>query len=187
MDSFIFDISYEEKDRDKRDKLSALQLTEAEWDRIDLFQNVLQMTTSSCFALRQLITCGQSAQNAQHAFSADLRSTLHLAIPALEKLHAEWTAKSAQPKYSVFHDALGEALSKVDEYYQKTSNSNSYMFAMGTRICRLVVPFLIELSSVLDPRKKLSYFEKHWPKALQKEANKNMEDTVRVMLCFMLN
>ncbi|KAJ7369154.1 hypothetical protein DFH08DRAFT_929063 [Mycena albidolilacea] len=90
--------------------------------------------------------------DAQHAFSADLRSTLHLAIPALKKLHAEWTVKSTKPKYSVFHDAIDEALQKVDEYYQKSSNSNSYMFAM-----------------VLDPREKFSYFEKHWPEALQTE------------------
>ncbi|KAJ6589546.1 ribonuclease H-like domain-containing protein, partial [Mycena capillaripes] len=102
------------------------------------------------------------AQDAQHAFSADLRSTLHLAIPALEKLHAEWTAKSTNEKYLVFHDALKEALLKVDEYYQKTSSSNSYMFAM-----------------VLDPRKKLAYFQKNWPKSLQNEATKNMEETVR--------
>ncbi|KAJ7662624.1 hypothetical protein DFH06DRAFT_987267, partial [Mycena polygramma] len=53
---------------------------------------------------------------------------------------------------------------KVDEYYQKTSNSNSYMFAM-----------------VLDPRKKLSYFQKHWPKSLQDQAKSNMEKTVPVL------
>ncbi|KAJ7156688.1 hypothetical protein C8R46DRAFT_1294370 [Mycena filopes] len=117
VDTFIFEIARDEKDREKREKLTALQLTEAKWSRIDLFLNVLQ-----------------SAQNAQHAFSADLRSTLHLAIPALEKLHAEWTVKSNQAKYSVFHDALEQALLKVDEHYQKTSNSNSYMFAMGTFI-----------------------------------------------------
>ncbi|KAJ6563197.1 hypothetical protein B0H10DRAFT_1966223 [Mycena sp. CBHHK59/15] len=115
VDTFIFEIAYDEKDREKREKLTDLQLTEDEWSRIDLFLNVLQ-----------------SAQNTQHAFSSDLRSTLHLAIPALKRLHAEWTAKSEQPKYSAFHTALAEALLKVDKYYQKTSNSNSYMFAMGT-------------------------------------------------------
>ncbi|KAJ7827304.1 hypothetical protein B0H13DRAFT_2373910 [Mycena leptocephala] len=32
---------------------------------------------------------------------------------------------------------------------------------------------------VLDPRKKLSYFQKHWPKNRQKDANKNMEATAQ--------
>ncbi|KAJ7883860.1 hypothetical protein B0H14DRAFT_3432671 [Mycena olivaceomarginata] len=114
FDTFVFAIARDEKDTEKCQKLTALQLTEDEWNRIDLFLNVLQ-----------------SAQDAQHAFSADLRSTLHLAIPALEQLHTEWTAKSTKEKYSAFHPAIEEALLKVDEYYQKTSNSNSYMFAIG--------------------------------------------------------
>ncbi|KAJ6527371.1 hypothetical protein B0H19DRAFT_1083923 [Mycena capillaripes] len=113
VDTFIFEIAFDEKDYQKRDNLTALRLTEAEWGRIDLLLNVLQ-----------------SAQDAQHAFSADLRSTLHLAIPALDKLHAEWTAKSTNEKYSVFHDALTEVLLKVDEYYHKTSSTNSYMLAI---------------------------------------------------------
>jgi hypothetical protein len=43
VDTFVFEIAREEKDREKRDKLTALQLTEAEWDQIDLFLNVLQV------------------------------------------------------------------------------------------------------------------------------------------------
>ncbi|KAJ7662720.1 hypothetical protein DFH06DRAFT_987171, partial [Mycena polygramma] len=58
---------------------------------------------------------------------------------------------------------------KVDEYYQKMSNSNSYMFAM-----------------VLDPRKKLSYFQKHWPKSLQDQAKSNIEKTVPVLFALAL-
>jgi hypothetical protein len=43
VDTFVFEIAHEEKDHEKRDKLTALQLTETEWDRIDLFLNVLQV------------------------------------------------------------------------------------------------------------------------------------------------
>ncbi|KAJ7715225.1 hypothetical protein DFH07DRAFT_785644, partial [Mycena maculata] len=138
---FISEIAANERDREKSDKLEALQLTADEWNRIDLFLNVLQ-----------------SAQDAQHQFSSDLRSTLHLAIPALEKLHAEWTSKGSKEKYFPFHEAIEAALSKVDEYYKKTGNSNSYVLAM-----------------VLDPRRKLVYFEKHWPKSLQASAKKALE------------
>ena len=126
----MFEIAEDEKDWDKRDKLLALQLADDEWERIDLFLRVLQVLFVY-LRVSPKLTVLKSAQDAQHAFSADFRSTLPLTIPALEKLHAEWTANATQDKYSVFHDALNEALLKVDEYYQKTSNSNSYMFAMG--------------------------------------------------------
>ncbi|KAF7346742.1 putative AC transposase [Mycena sanguinolenta] len=141
VDQFVSEIAANERDREKSDKLEALQLSADEWTRIDLFLNVLQ-----------------SAQDAQHQFSSDLRSTLHLAIPALEKLHAEWTSKGSKEKYSPFHEAIEAALLKVNEYYQKTSNSNSYVLAM-----------------VLDPQRKLAYFEKHWPKSLQASAKKELE------------
>lgn len=77
------------------------------------------------------LTQPQFAEDSQHKFSSDLKSTLHLALPALESLHAGWTKCAADPKYRNFSDPLAQALAKVDEYYQKTSNSNAYMFAMG--------------------------------------------------------
>ncbi|KAJ7454473.1 hypothetical protein FB451DRAFT_1049702, partial [Mycena latifolia] len=58
---------------------------------------------------------------------------------------------------------------KVDEYYQKTGNSNSYVLAM-----------------VLDPRRKLAYFEKHWPKSLQASAKKALEKMVGLDRAFKL-
>jgi hypothetical protein len=116
VDTFVFEIAREEKDREKCDKLTALQLTEAEWDQIDLFRNVLRVLVLPLHPSSSWNDF-QSAQDAQHTFSADLRSTLHLTIPALEKLHAEWTVKSTKPKYYIFHDAIDEALQKVDKYY----------------------------------------------------------------------
>ncbi|KAJ6587285.1 hypothetical protein B0H10DRAFT_1204461 [Mycena sp. CBHHK59/15] len=108
---------------------------------------------------------GKSARNSQNynfLMTNGIESTLHLAIPALESLHAVWTKRSDDPEFSRFHNALGQALAKVDEYYNKTSNSNSYMFAM-----------------VLDPRKKLSHFKKHWPAGLQDAALADMEETFK--------
>ncbi|KAJ7824706.1 hypothetical protein B0H13DRAFT_2123527 [Mycena leptocephala] len=119
VDKFVFEIAMDESG-EKRKKLAALQLTESEWSRVDLFLNLLAY-----------------AENSQHKFSSDLKSTLHLALPALESLYAGWTKCTEDLKYSDFSDALREALEKVDEYYQKTSSSNAYMFAM-----------------VLDPAKK---------------------------------
>ncbi|KAJ7627444.1 ribonuclease H-like domain-containing protein [Roridomyces roridus] len=132
VDQFVSEIAALERDREKREKLENLQLTVDEWERVDLFLHVLQ-----------------AAQSSQQQFSSDLRSTLHLAIPALEKLHSKWTSKLSDDKYLPFKDAIEAALAKVDEYYQKTDNTHSYALAM-----------------VLDPRRKLAYFNKHWPKNL---------------------
>jgi hypothetical protein len=52
-------------------------------------------------------------------------------LPALESLHAGWSQLAADPQYAHFVPAIEQALQKVDEYYQKTSNSNAYTFAMG--------------------------------------------------------
>ncbi|KAJ7794391.1 hypothetical protein B0H14DRAFT_3557446 [Mycena olivaceomarginata] len=68
--------------------------------------------------------------------------------------------RATTAKYARFWSALNEALEKVNEYYEKTSTSNVYTFAM-----------------VLDPRKKLAYFTKNWDKELQAAALANMEET----------
>ncbi|KAJ7330883.1 hypothetical protein DFH08DRAFT_814973 [Mycena albidolilacea] len=101
VDTFAFEIPQEESG-EKREKLEALRLKSDEWARVDLFPNLIACT-----------------EEAQHAFSSDLRSTLHLTIPALEKLHAQWKLASEEAKYSVFWPALEAAMEKVDEYYQK--------------------------------------------------------------------
>ncbi|KAJ7105653.1 ribonuclease H-like domain-containing protein, partial [Mycena epipterygia] len=143
VDKFVFEIAMDETG-EKCKKLVELQLTEAEWSRVNLFLDLL------------------FAEHSQHQFSSDLKSTLHLALSALEALHNGWTQCTADLKYSHFKDALKQALEKVDEYYQKPSNSDAYMLAM-----------------VLDPAHKLSYFKKHWPKDLQEEALDAMEETFK--------
>ncbi|KAJ7760272.1 hypothetical protein DFH07DRAFT_771902 [Mycena maculata] len=114
VDTFVFEMAQEEGGAAKREKLEALRLRPDEWVRVDLFLN--------------LLAC---AEEAQHAFSSDPRSTLHLAIPALEKLHAQWKLASEDAKYEAYWPALEAAMAKVDEYYQKTSNSDAYLLAMG--------------------------------------------------------
>ncbi|KAJ6580612.1 hypothetical protein B0H19DRAFT_1250923 [Mycena capillaripes] len=57
---------------------------------------------------------------------------------------------------------IARALEKVDQYYQKASNSNAYTFAIA-----------------LNPTKELSYFQKHWPDILRREAEAQMEETFK--------
>ncbi|KAJ6621990.1 hypothetical protein B0H10DRAFT_1945015 [Mycena sp. CBHHK59/15] len=113
VNDFAFEIAMDEVG-EKRLKLASLQLSEVEWTWVDLFLNLLAV-----------------AEQAQQKFSSDLKSTSHLATPALERLQAGWTQLAADPQCSHFVPAIEQALEKVNEYYHKTSNSDVYTFAMG--------------------------------------------------------
>ncbi|KAF8222675.1 hypothetical protein L208DRAFT_1321119, partial [Tricholoma matsutake] len=90
-----------------------LFLSDAEWERIGLFNDLLAHT-----------------DNAQQAFSSDKGSTLHLALPALEALHKAWTKRAERVKYIDFIPALNAGLAKITEYYDHTADSDAYTFAM---------------------------------------------------------
>ena len=77
------------------------------------------------------LTFLQHADNAQQAFSSDQASTLHLAIPALEALYRAWSSRAERPKYELFVAALKAACTKIDEYYEKTTDSPAYIMAMS--------------------------------------------------------
>jgi len=68
---------------------------------------------------------------AQQAFSSKRGSTLHLALPALETLYRAWSLHAERPKYARFSQALEAAAAKVNEYYEKTTNTPAYIMAMG--------------------------------------------------------
>jgi hypothetical protein len=54
-----------------------------------------------------------------------------LALPALEALHKAWNSRSQKPKYEDFWNALDAATAKISEYYEKTADSDAFIFAMG--------------------------------------------------------
>lgn len=74
------------------------------------------------------------ADNAQQAFSSEHTCTLHLAIPALEALHRAWSSRAERSKYEQFADALESAYTKIDGYYEKTTESPAYIMTMGTSL-----------------------------------------------------
>src|SRR5450432_1977784 len=88
-----------------------------------------------CQTLRLKLTFSQHADNAQQAFSSEQVSTLHLAIPALEALHRAWSTQADRPKYERFVTALQAACTKIDEYYEKTTETPAYIMAMSKIIC----------------------------------------------------
>jgi hypothetical protein len=72
----------------------------------------------------------QKADAAQQAFLSDHGPSLHLALPALEALHSAWTDYSKNPKFRDFVGPLKAGIEKIEEYYDKTSNSNAFNFSM---------------------------------------------------------
>ncbi|KAG6852135.1 hypothetical protein C0991_002699 [Blastosporella zonata] len=145
VEPFLHYIAGDEKDRKRRQKLSDLIPTKKEWIRVSLFLKLLTR-----------------AENAQQAFSTDQGPTLHLAIPALEALHAAWSKCRNQSKYSDFFPALDAAIEKVSEYYNKTSESEVYTFSM-----------------LLDPSKKATHLQKYWGQELTKKALTQAEGTYK--------
>jgi hypothetical protein len=77
-----------------------------------------------------MIMLFQFADVAQQAFSSELGSTLHLAIPALETLHKAWSSRVKRTKYACFTPALDAVAEKLDEYYEKTTESPVYIMSM---------------------------------------------------------
>jgi hypothetical protein len=72
----------------------------------------------------------QRADSAQHAFSSDQGTTLHLALPALEALHKAWSTRLKREKYQYFAPALDAGLEKIAEYYERTADLDAYTFVM---------------------------------------------------------
>jgi hypothetical protein len=83
--------------------------------------------------------CAQHADQAQHAFLSHKATTLHLAIPALEQLHKAWSSHAERIKYEHFATALQAGCDKIDEYYEKTTDSPAYIIAMSMSSCLLVL------------------------------------------------
>jgi hypothetical protein len=110
-------------------------------------------------------------------FSSDNIPTLHYAIPALEALHQAWSSWAGCPKFQPFALALHAACNKIDEYYEKTTESPAYIMSMSMS-CYLqsFTLDIANISLVLNPKEKMAYFKKHWSAELQEEVLKYIED-----------
>lgn len=144
----MYEMGRQERSLKKRAKIDFLQLSAAEWTRVGQFTDLLSY-----------------ADVAQQAFSSDRGSTLHLAIPALETLHKSWSSRAERPKYTRFARALKAAATKLDEYYERTTNSPAYIIVMCSSFS-LSVSATLTSDIVLDPTAKIAYFKKHWPSNL---------------------
>jgi len=56
---------------------------------------------------------------------------LHKALSAIEALYTAWEKASKKARYIPFQPALEAALEKLNEYYQKTAESDAHIIMMG--------------------------------------------------------
>ena len=77
----------------------------------------------------------QIADAAQQAFSSERLPTLYNTIPALEKMYSKWEKLRETPEAEPFRPALDVALAKVNEYYEKTAESDVHIMAMHMIFC----------------------------------------------------
>jgi hypothetical protein len=67
-----------------------------------------------------------------------------LGIPALEALHKAWFSRVDRSKFEAFAPALRAAYEKIDEYYEKTTESPAYIMSMSTNFVVTVSPITDE-------------------------------------------
>lgn len=131
-DEFVYALRRKETNTEKRCKLGDLALSEEEWNRVRLFCNLLQVFIFLCVVVMVYsYLWSQHADIAQQAFSAEARPTLHNALPAIEKMYSAWQKALEKPRYDIFKPVLEAAMAKLDEYYQRTAESDAHIIAMG--------------------------------------------------------
>ncbi|KZT00108.1 hATC-domain-containing protein, partial [Laetiporus sulphureus 93-53] len=141
VNKFVTEILRAAKDMRTSTKLYALLPRDDEWKHVKSFQRVLQI-----------------ADFWQQHFSSENDLALHLALPALKDLHAQWTAKLEDPAYAHFTNGLQAGLAKIAEYYDKTGDNDAYVFSI-----------------MLDLTMHFGFFKEGWSIALQKDAMELMK------------
>ncbi|EMD38907.1 hypothetical protein CERSUDRAFT_63835 [Gelatoporia subvermispora B] len=86
VEEFILQLSRAKEQDDARRKMYMLIPTKVEWERVKLFQRVLG-----------------TADECQQQFSGESAPALHLALPALEEVHATWTCCTNEHKFDDFY------------------------------------------------------------------------------------
>ena len=73
----------------------------------------------------------QHANDSQQAFSSSSDPSLQNALPALERLYTAWKKASKKSRYASFVPALEAGMQKLDQYYNRSAQSDAHIMAMG--------------------------------------------------------
>ena len=129
---FVLELGLKENNSEKCCKMTSLALNSEEWTRVHLFCNILQVRTNTYFDCTVLMhSLIQHASDAQQVFSSSSTLTLQNALLALEKMHAAWDKASSKAHYLCFIPALNAGKVKLDQYYQRSTESDANIMAMG--------------------------------------------------------
>ena len=121
-----------EKNRIKRQKLDALRLDAAEWERARTFLGILEVCHQKVLRSETKLICLKVARQAQHSFSSESVPTLHHAVPALHAVRKVWVSRSEKAKYAPFAQALKNGVAKIEKYHHILLMHHACILATGT-------------------------------------------------------
>ncbi|KAF8209893.1 hypothetical protein K438DRAFT_1753508 [Mycena galopus ATCC 62051] len=133
VDGWVKEAIWKEKSVEKKAKIEAMMLDSDDWTYVP--------------------------NDVQQMGSAEKYPCLHLVIPALEQVHHRWKKLRDRPEYSKLHDAIQAGMDSIETYYDRTSECDAYLMAMGE-----------SFSLFLEPSIKLAWCKNKWSTEEYKEA-----------------
>jgi hypothetical protein len=153
VDAFVYELWREEENIKKKKKIDALCLTEEEWGRVRILLDILG-----------------HADGAQQLFLSEEGPTLHLAIPAIERLCKAWSSQREREKYKPYASALDAGIKKLDDYHAKLVLIDVVIISLCMYPSHTSFRSAYMPSTVLDPTTKMQHFKRNWTTAEQTRA-----------------
>lgn len=92
-----------------------------------------------------------------------------------------WSTRASGLKYEPFHEALKVGTEKINEYYQKTADSDAYTFAMHTFFIFVCSTRRLTIL-VLNLTQKANHIKRYWGKDLYGQTIKEAENIVSFLI-----
>jgi hypothetical protein len=96
-------------------------------------------------------------------------------------LHHAWNSRAKKPKYAPFKEGLLAAVEKLEDYYEKTAESDAHIFAMG-KLFFFRSDWVTDYCPVLHPKIKMSHFRKYWTSVDEDEIISVLKEKVTSMI-----
>ena len=136
-----------------------------------------------------LLISKQDAYNHQHRFASDEKPTLYKVLPAIEELLTAWEAKTRDPRYTIFVNALDAGVGKLRKYYSRFDLKPCILINLGT--LSVIQSFSYsQIEVALHPYFKLDWIALNWGSVKEQEQErakgnsnaKNWQDEARKVL-----
>ena len=187
VDEFVFELAYKENNAEKRQKITALRLNEGEWTCVRLFCNILQV--SQLFDIFNLDTNPHSSMPTMPSAPSLLSQRRHSTTPC--QRWKGFTRLGRRPPTSLAIPISHELSPR--EWTSSIPTTNVRLNLMRTSwqwVGYLILSVITQLKGalvlrrrhdlVLNPKKKMGHFSKHWPADLVLE----VEEVVQQRVCY---